>query len=89
MAKAPYVFPIVGGRKLDHIKGNIDALNIALDPEDVKEIDDAAPFDLGFPYSFIGTTPGESFLIRSEGHMEYVQPPMPIRPEPIKDEEKK
>ena|ERR1700712_3021013 len=28
MTKAPYVFPIVGGRKVEHIKGNIDALKV-------------------------------------------------------------
>lgn len=53
MHKAPYVFPIVGGRKLDHIKGNIDALSLELSKDDIKEIDNAAPFDLGFPHTMI------------------------------------
>lgn len=53
MHKAPYVFPIIGGRTVDHLKGNIDALSVHLSPEDIREIEDAVPFDLGFPHSFI------------------------------------
>ena len=53
MHKAPYVFPIVGGRKVDHLKGNIEALTLTLTPEDIKEIESAVPFDLGFPHSMI------------------------------------
>ena len=53
MHKAPYVFPIVGGRKVDHIKGNIDALSLDLTKEDIKEIEAAVPFDLGFPHNFL------------------------------------
>ena len=53
MHKAPYVFPIVGGRKLDHIKGNVEALTLALAPEDIKEIESAVPFDLGFPHNML------------------------------------
>lgn len=53
MHKAPYVFPVLSGRKVEHIKGNIDALNIQLSPGDIKEIEAAVPFDLGFPNSFL------------------------------------
>jgi len=40
-AKYPYVYPIVGGRKIDHLKGNIEALGIDLSEEEVDEIDGA------------------------------------------------
>lgn len=53
MHKAPYVFPIVGGRKVDHLKGNIDALGVKLSQEEIEEIDDAEPFDIGFPMNFL------------------------------------
>lgn len=53
MHKTPYVFPIVGGRKVDHLKGNIEALTLTLSPEDIKEIESAVPFDLGFPHTMI------------------------------------
>ncbi|KAI8631655.1 norsolorinic acid reductase [Xylariaceae sp. FL1651] len=53
MHKAPYVFPVVGGRKLDHLRGNIEALTIRLSDEDIQEIEAAVPFDLGFPHNLI------------------------------------
>ncbi|KAK7753646.1 hypothetical protein SLS62_004268 [Diatrype stigma] len=58
--KAPYVFPIVGGRTVDHLRGNIEALSLALDPSDVREIEDAAPFDIGFPLNFLYGATGYS-----------------------------
>jgi aryl-alcohol dehydrogenase-like predicted oxidoreductase len=36
MAKAPYVFPIVGGRKVERLKGNIEALSLRLSEEDIR-----------------------------------------------------
>lgn len=53
MHKTPYVFPIVGGRKLDHIKGNIQALTLQLTSQDIQEIEEAYPFELGFPHDFL------------------------------------
>ncbi|KAI9150317.1 Norsolorinic acid reductase A [Paramyrothecium foliicola] len=53
MSKVPYVFPIIGGRTVEHLKGNIEALNIRMTDEDIKEIEDAAPFDPGFPHNFM------------------------------------
>lgn len=51
--KAPYVFPIVGGRKIEHLKGNIEALGLDLTQDEIDEIEDAEPFDPGFPMSFL------------------------------------
>ncbi|MCJ1351431.1 MAG: hypothetical protein MMC33_001415 [Icmadophila ericetorum] len=53
MHKAPYVFPIIGGRKLDHLKANIAALAIELSDEEIDEIDDAYPFEIGFPMTML------------------------------------
>lgn len=52
-AKYPYVYPIVGGRKIEHLKGNIEALGIELSDEEVDEIDGAVDFDVGFPMNFL------------------------------------
>ncbi|KAI9796842.1 MAG: hypothetical protein M1835_002946 [Candelina submexicana] len=57
MHKAPYVFPICGGRKIDHLKGNIEALGLELSQEDMDEIDGATPFDIGFPNTFLSRRP--------------------------------
>ena len=56
--KTPYVFPIVGGRKVEHLKENIRALDITLSPEQIRHIDSAKPLDLGFPHNItVRTTP--------------------------------
>jgi aryl-alcohol dehydrogenase-like predicted oxidoreductase len=54
MQKTPYVFPIVGGRKLEHLKGNIAGLSIDLTESDMKDIEEANSFDIGFPMNFLG-----------------------------------
>lgn len=56
MHKAPYVFPIVGARKAEHLQANIEALSISLSDENVKFIDDVLPFDQGFPSNFFVRT---------------------------------
>ena len=53
LQKAPYVFPIIGGRKVEQLEGNITALDIPLTPEQVKRIESAVPFDPGFPNKMI------------------------------------
>jgi len=53
MHKTPCVFPIVGGRKVEHLKGNVEALGLELSDKDIKEIDGAAPFDVGCPMNFL------------------------------------
>ena len=51
MQKAQYVFPMIGGRKVEHLYANIEALEMTLSPEHMKQIEDVVPFDLGDPYS--------------------------------------
>ena len=53
MQKTPYVFPIVGGRKVEHLMANIEALKISLSDEQIKYLESILPFDLGFPLSMI------------------------------------
>ena len=52
MHKAPYVFPIIGARKVEHLHANLEALDISLTDEHIKELESAVPFDVGFPYNF-------------------------------------
>jgi aryl-alcohol dehydrogenase-like predicted oxidoreductase len=49
----PRVFPIIGGRKVEHMKANIEALQIALSPEQIKYLESINEFDIGFPNNFI------------------------------------
>ena len=50
MQKAPFVFPIIGGRKVEHLHQNLEALEIALTDEHIKYLESIQPFELGFPY---------------------------------------
>ncbi|KAI1483051.1 NADP-dependent oxidoreductase domain-containing protein [Daldinia eschscholtzii] len=53
MQKAAFVFPIIGGRKLEHIENNIRGLRVALTDEEIRKIDTASPFNSGFPYTVL------------------------------------
>ncbi|KAL8827539.1 MAG: hypothetical protein Q9170_006981 [Blastenia crenularia] len=81
MHKSPYVFPICGGRKVEHLKGNIEALRLKLSKEDMEEIERAYPFDLGFPASFLGSggRVQENTLANRYGRFDFVEGPRPIR----------
>ncbi|KAK9427477.1 NADP-dependent oxidoreductase domain-containing protein [Lipomyces doorenjongii] len=66
MSKAANVFPIVGGRKVEHMKDNIKALSIKLTDEQIEYLESVKPFSPGFPHNFIPADPnitGQSFLI--------------------------
>ncbi|KAH7887273.1 aryl-alcohol dehydrogenase [Phlebopus sp. FC_14] len=78
MHKAPYIFPIVGGRKIEHLLANIEGLKIRLTPEQMKQIDDTLPFDKGFPSNIIGEygVGLYPFLILPSATFD-VQPPLP------------
>ena len=84
MHKSPYVFPVIGGRKVEHLKSNIEALSIELSDEEVDEIESAAPFDVGFPLNFLFEYGGDQkynsrmtskdvFFLRQAGTIDTVQ----------------
>ena len=53
MSKAANVFPVVGGRKVEHLQDNIKALSIKLTEEQIEYLDNVKPFNLGFPHNFV------------------------------------
>lgn len=53
MHKAPYVFPLVGGRKVEHLQDNIKALSISLSDKQMEFLESQMPFDVGFPHNMI------------------------------------
>ncbi|KAF2664841.1 aryl-alcohol dehydrogenase AAD14 [Microthyrium microscopicum] len=57
MQKAPYVFPIIGGRKVEHLEDNIKSLAIHLSDDHIKEIEGVVAFDTGFPHNMVGPDP--------------------------------
>ena len=90
MHKAPYVFPIVGGRKIEHLKSNIEALSIELTDEEIDEIDAAVPFDVGFPMNMLFGYGGGSYntrmgtgdiaLLKNAVHLDTVGKVRPVKP---------
>lgn len=58
LQKTPYVFPIIGGRKVEHLHANIEALSISLSPDQISYLEGILPFDVGFPANrFVCATP--------------------------------
>ena len=51
MQKMPHVFPILGGRKVEQLYANMEALEIALSDEQIAYLEGILPFVKGFPYS--------------------------------------
>ncbi|KAJ9149777.1 Aryl-alcohol dehydrogenase Aad14 [Pleurostoma richardsiae] len=82
MAKTPYVFPIVGGRKVEHLQDNIQALKIKLTREQIESLEGVMPFDPGFPNTFIGPDIRETGkavgLLGSSASIAVVKYPSPI-----------
>ncbi|KAI9324955.1 NADP-dependent oxidoreductase domain-containing protein [Zopfochytrium polystomum] len=94
MHKAPYVFPIVAVRKLERLKDGIAALSLELTPEDIDEIENATPFDIGFPFTMLfefhgyqkyrtGMTTSDIPLVKFAGHVDTVTPLQPIKPRKV------
>lgn len=92
MHKTPNVFPIVGGRKVEHLKGNIEALSIKLSKEEINEIDDASDFNPGFPHNFIfmgsrygpDLGPSDVMLKKIASHVDVPKKQQPVEPRPLK-----
>ncbi|KII90748.1 hypothetical protein PLICRDRAFT_174119 [Plicaturopsis crispa FD-325 SS-3] len=80
MQKTPFVFPIIGGRKVEHLLANIEALSVKLTPEHMTYLESIIPFDPGFPTTMIGDGTEYNFLFKSAGHFQ-VRPQLPaLRP---------
>lgn len=80
MQKTPNVFPIIGGRKVEHLK-DIQALSLSLSDEQIKFLEGQTEFDIGFPGNFVGVDPkwtGQpSNLLTMAAHMSFPSPNKP------------
>ena len=62
MQKTTHVFPVIGGRKIEHLYANIEALKVSLSQEQMKFLESVVPFDPGFPVSrFVSRLPPSCF----------------------------
>ncbi|KAJ7066839.1 arylalcohol dehydrogenase [Mycena belliarum] len=80
MHKVPYCFPIIGGRKIEHLLSNVEALDISLSPEQIAFLESVVPFDPGFPISLIGNGTKTSHLLGSAAWFDRVPLVKPILP---------
>jgi aryl-alcohol dehydrogenase-like predicted oxidoreductase len=82
MSKAPNVFPIVGGRKVEHLKDNIQALKIKLTNKQIEYLESIMPQTPEFPNNFIGEDPHVSgqpgMILRASAQFSFVQAPKAI-----------
>ncbi|KAF7376739.1 putative Aryl-alcohol dehydrogenase [Mycena sanguinolenta] len=68
MAKVPYCFPIIGGRKVEHLTENLEALDISLSSEQIAYLEGAVPFNPGFPTDIIGDGTKANPLLGRSAH---------------------
>ncbi len=82
MSKVPYVFPIIGGRKIEHLEANIKALEIKLTTKQIEYLESVVPFEQGFPQNFVGDDPAVSGksppLVETAAQMSWVLGSKPI-----------
>ncbi|KAJ8075352.1 putative aryl-alcohol dehydrogenase aad14 [Marasmius tenuissimus] len=80
MQKTAYVFPIIGGRKVEQLEQNMEALDINLTPEQIEFLESQIPLDLGFPMSLFGTgnEPNGTFTMRLAGNFQGILPAQPL-----------
>ncbi|TEB31814.1 Aldo/keto reductase [Coprinellus micaceus] len=78
--KTTFVFPIIGGRKVENLLENIEALDIALTDEHLKFLDSIAPLDLGFPHNLIGNGFSTAIFNNANGYPTYWPAAKPISP---------
>jgi aryl-alcohol dehydrogenase-like predicted oxidoreductase len=89
LCKAPNVFPLVGGRKIEHLHDNIQALSIRLTDKQIEFLEAATTFSIGFPNNLIGSDPSTnggqmSLLMGTAGRIDFVQAPRAVGYEPGK-----
>ncbi|KAI0761787.1 norsolorinic acid reductase [Trametes elegans] len=87
LAKSPYVFPIVGGKNPAQLEEAIQGAEIVLTPEQMRTLENSAPFSPGFPYMYFGSDPALSdgrpnFMVNAAGWVKYVKAGGPITPGP-------
>jgi aryl-alcohol dehydrogenase-like predicted oxidoreductase len=91
MQKAPYVFPIIGGRKVEHLLGNLKGFELVLTDEEMHQIDNAYEFRHGFPTDFLSSAlfdpkvecrmvagPQDVKMVMSNLQKDWVEPAKPI-----------
>ncbi|KAF9533756.1 Aldo/keto reductase [Crepidotus variabilis] len=80
MQKTTYVFPIIGGRKVEHLEANLEALSISLTQEQIKYLESVVAFDPGFPMTMLGDGTGPNQLLSLTAQVAPLPLAQPLRP---------
>lgn len=82
LSKTPNVFPVVGGRKVEYLHDNIQALSIRLSEEQIRYLESVKPLDVGYPHNMLGEEPGvtgqEGMALAPAGRISFVKYPKAI-----------
>ncbi|KAJ3848523.1 aryl-alcohol dehydrogenase [Lentinula lateritia] len=78
--KAPYMFPIIGGRKVDHLQSNLEALEISLSKEQMDYLDNLKVFDKGYPLNALGDPSGYPRPVQTIATIDAIPVASVIRP---------
>ncbi|KAF5339647.1 hypothetical protein D9758_015583 [Tetrapyrgos nigripes] len=81
--KTTNVFSIIGGRKVEHLDQNIEALDVSLTDEQIKFLEtEARSFDPGFPFTMIGDGTNIFRLLAAGTYFQRQPYPRPLGPPP-------
>ncbi|KAF8530787.1 Aldo keto reductase [Gautieria morchelliformis] len=80
MHKARYVFPLIGGRKVEHLHANLEALDIKLTPAQIKAVEEVLPFNAGFPNILVGDGTHDPIWLAEAGHTDRWPDAPPLNP---------
>ncbi|KAG7439436.1 Aldo/keto reductase [Guyanagaster necrorhizus] len=79
MQKARYVFPLVGGRKVENLVANLEPLDITLSKEQVEYLESVQPFDPGSPNVMIGDGSSYNMFMATTAHMSKTKVSLSLR----------
>jgi len=80
LLKTPYVFPIVGGRKVEQLRENLQALDITLTPEQMNRIESTKPFEPDFSYYVYKNCLDDAWPVKMAAYIDRVPSQQAIRP---------
>lgn len=82
LVKVPYVFPLIGGRRVEYLYDNIQALSVRLSEEQIRFLESVKPLDVGYPQNMLGEAPGvtahEGMALTAAGKIAFVRYPRAI-----------
>ncbi|KAL2847186.1 hypothetical protein BJY01DRAFT_246960 [Aspergillus pseudoustus] len=80
------VFPVVGGRKVEHILSNVEAIDTRLTPEHITRIETVKEWQPGMPHTIIGDGTKNNILVDINAHVDRLPPRGIVAPRGVRSE---